>query len=422
MAAMGEQTDWQVVRVTPETKAAFEEVDELTWFDERDPGDEDPSGALDLDRAFAATHTGRPPFAGIYASFDHLLTVPGPGAGPVQVPCAGLTWVGVHPDHRRCGVLRAMVRHHLADLRERGVAIGGLHASEVGIYGRFGYGQASFTAVLEVPGGAEVTAPGVDTTGIRTVLVTAVGDETAERCRAMQHAAAAADVGQVALTPAHHRRRFRPDPRAERGSEPARALIAQRDGADVGYALLRRTQRWESARPQGRLECGELVAADPAARLALLRRLVGFDLIGSVALLAASLEDEVIWWLGGPRAVTARVRDALWLRLVDVPAALTARGWSEDLDLVLEVEDGTCPWNAGRWRVRASGGVATCQPSTGEADVRLPVQVLGSAYLGGRSIGSMARQGLVEERAPGAVAALGRGLATDRAPGAALMF
>ncbi len=421
MAGMAEQTTYRIVRVTDETAAEFVAVDDLTWFDERDPTDDDPSGGLDPSRRFAATRTGEPPFAGIYAWYDHRLTVPGPD-GPAPVPCAGLTWVGVHPDDRRTGVLTTMLRHHLEDVREQGYALGALHASELGIYGRFGYGQASFGVRVEVGGGADVTAPGVDTAGIRTELVEGVGDSVAERVGRVQLAVAARQVGQVGLTPEHARRRFRPAPAEERGSERARVLFAVRDGADVGYAVVRRTHKWANSLPQGTLECSDLTAADPAARLALVRRLVAFDLIGSVSLPAGSLEDEVVWWLGGPRAVKARVHDALWVRVLDIGAALPLRGYSADVDLVLDVADERCPWNARRWRLAASGGVARCEPTDAPADVRLPVQALGSAYLGGRSVAAMARQGLVEEMTPGSVRTLSRAFATDVAPAAALMF
>jgi GNAT superfamily N-acetyltransferase len=422
MAGMADHEDYRVVRVTPDTKGAFEAIDDLTWFDEPDPQDEDPSGALDLGRSYAATRTGEPPFSGIYSSFDHRLTVPAPGGGLTGVPCAGLTWVGVHPDDRRTGVLTAMLRHHLEDLHEQGVPLGALHASEVGIYGRFGYAQASFGVALEVGGGSDVTAPGIDTAGIRTELVDGVGDAVADRALRVQHEVAARQLGQVGLTTAHNRRRYRADPSAERGSERARVLFAVRDGVDVGYAVLRRTHRWEHSLPQGSLECRELTADEPAVRLALLRRIVAFDLIGRVSLPAGSPEDELVWWLGGPRAVRARLHDALWLRVVDVGGALAARGYAADVDLVLEVEDERCPWNARPWRLRATAGGATCTPTDASADVRLPVQALGSAYLGGRSVSAMARQGLVAERTPGAVSQLSRAFATERPPVAALTF
>ena len=419
---MADQQRYRVIGITPETKKDFEALDVLTWFDEVDPDDGDLSGAIDLSRAFAATRTGEPPFSGIYAWYDHRLTVPAVGGGLVQVPCAGLTWVGVHPDDRRTGVLSTMLEHHLSSLHEAGVAFGALHASEVGIYGRFGYGQASFGVNLTVGGGTEVVAPGVDTTGIRTGLVDGFGDDAAARAVSMQHRVAAGLLGQVALTEQHLRRRFRRDARSERNSEPARMVVATRDGEDLGYVRFRRTQGWEDSLPSGTLEVLELVAAEPAVRLALVRRLLAFDLIGTVRLTAASVEDELVWWLGGPRAVKARVHDALWLRIVDVGAALPQRGYAADADVVLDVVDDRCPWNAGRWRFTASGGSASLARTEDAADVRLPVAALGSAFLGGRSVAAMARQGLVEELRPGTVVALSRAFATDVPPVAAAEF
>jgi predicted acetyltransferase len=418
---MAEQTGYRVVPVTASQLPDVHRLDDVTWFGEPDP-DELHGDALDLTRTYAATRTGEPPYSGVYSSFDQLLTVPAPGGGLTQVPCAGLTWVGVHPDERRRGVLSTMLRHHLDDLHAQGCALGSLHASEVGIYGRFGYGQASFGLELTAGGGAEVDVPGVDTTGIRTELVATADEGVAGRAHTVQLAVAGRHLGHVTLTEAHNRARFRDTAMQQRGTERARALFAVRDGVDLGYAMFRRTQRWDQSLASGSLRCWDLTTAEPAARLALLRRLVGFDLVSSVSLPAGSLDDEVIWWLGGPRAVRARVHDALWVRVLDVPAALTQRGWAADVDVVLEVADERCPWNAGRWRLVARDGAASCEPTTADAGVRLPVEVLGSAYLGGRSLAAMATQGLVTELSPGSVSALARAFATDRPPSAALMF
>ena len=117
MGAMATETPaaqpaYRVVGITEETRADFLEVDHLTWFDEVDPTDPDWSRCLDLSRAFAATETSDPPFAGIYGSFDMGITIPAPEGRVTPVPMAGLTWVGVHPDHRRRGVLTAMLDHH----------------------------------------------------------------------------------------------------------------------------------------------------------------------------------------------------------------------------------------------------------------------------------------------------------------------
>src|SRR5436190_9546041 len=102
---------------------------------------------------FAAEIDGsdRKSYPGIYGVFPMTLSIPGPDAGLRQVPCAGLSWVGVHPDHRRRGVLTAMMRHHLEQVHgEDGLSVSALHASEPAIYGRYGYGLASLELHVEL--------------------------------------------------------------------------------------------------------------------------------------------------------------------------------------------------------------------------------------------------------------------------------
>ena len=92
--------------------------------------------ALPASRALAAFDGGKPvALAGAYA-FD--LTIPGG-----ELPCAGVTWVGVMPTHRRPGILRDLMSRQLEDVHGWGEPIAALWASEAAIYGRFGYGQAA---------------------------------------------------------------------------------------------------------------------------------------------------------------------------------------------------------------------------------------------------------------------------------------
>jgi hypothetical protein len=121
-----------------------------------------------------------------------------------------------------------------------------------------------------------------------------------------------------------------------------RILFARRDGVDVGFAKFRRTHKWERARPAGELAVWALVG-DPAAQLALLRR------------------------------------------LVDLPEGLQDRTWSAPCDLVVEVADPTAPWNDGSWRIRAdAAGEATVERTEAESDLRLDGAVLAAARTGQR--------------------------------------
>ena len=99
---------------------------------------------MSLERMHAAWEDGR--IIGGAGAFAFELTVPGG-----ILPCGGVTVVGVLPTHRRRGVLRAMMRAQLDDIRERGEPLATLWASEETIYGRFGYGLASLTGSIELP-------------------------------------------------------------------------------------------------------------------------------------------------------------------------------------------------------------------------------------------------------------------------------
>jgi predicted acetyltransferase len=423
----GEPTAYRIVPVTPEVAEDFLAVDQAAFFFELSRPWQEALGSLDLSRCWAATPTGEPPFAGIYGSFDMTVTVPAPTGGLHAVPMAGLTWVGVHPDQRRRGVLSQMVRHHFADLHDQGVALSGLHASEPTIYGRFGYAVASLEAVLRLSRGHRLQAPpstGSAADRVTTRMVALAREGVAEQVHALHARLNETQLGGVVMPLQMARHVARDVPELRRGEEARQVLFADCDGQPVGFAVFHRNEKWEHGQPQGTLTCHEVVAEDSTALLALARRLVDFDLTSSVRMRFGSLDDPVLWWGGGPRAVGTTVHDSLWLRLVDVGAALAQRGLAGPVDVVLDVVDPVCPWNQGRWRLSCAGAgePTTCERTEDPADVRLPVQALASAYAGLRTIGAQAVQGMVEEVTPGGVGELSAALVTDRQPVAAIPF
>jgi predicted acetyltransferase len=159
------------------------------------------------------------------------------------------------------------------------------------------------------------------------------------------------------------------------------------------------------------------VFGGPAARLALLRRMVDLDLSGTVKVHGIGEDDPLLSWVQGPRGLgDVRPYDSVWVRLVDLPAALASRGYETDGDVVVDVTDDSAPWNAGRWRVRVSGGTADVTRTDDEAEVSLPAAALGAAYLGGANLLAQARAGVVAEHRPGAARDLWRVLRTDLRP------
>ena len=418
--------DIDVVPLGPGDRERLLAVDAAAFFFDPDQHDmEHVLDHFDWSRTFAASRDGGSSLCGVYTAYDLALTVPGPLDTLATVPMPGLSWVSVHPDHRRRGVLRTMLGHHFAQLHEQGVGLSGLHAAEPGIYGRFGYAVASLEAHLSLGRGATFTAPSVeeDAGRLETRFMPVDSDEARERLHRVHLASATRTLGAVHRSELLARKGFRDHPAARVGREPQQVMFCYRDGEATGYARFTRIPTWEDGSPRGSVEVVELEAVDPASLLALARRLVDFDLTTSVSLWNRSLDDPLLWWAGGPRAVTVRPADALWLRLVDVGRALSGRGYATGCDTVLEVVDEVCPWNQRRWRLTADDeGVGQCSPTTDAADLRLPVQALGAAYLGGRSIAAQAGRGLVEELHPGAARRLSLAMRADREPVPGISF
>ena len=401
-------------------------TDQLVWFAEVSaaPTEVQLTGlapehrfAVDLEGADPATYPG------IYGVYPLTLSIPGPDAGVRQVPCAGLTWVGVHPDHRRQGVLTAMLRHHFEQVRSEGGHLSALHASEPAIYGRHGYGLASLELEVSLGRGTTLTAPHLDEAAAAlTTRMTSVADEDVP-ARLRDCFLSQADLGAVVGDLGYWARICVQLPEHLRGKEPWRVLFARRDGVDVGCALFRRHEKWEKARPASSMEVWAVVG-EPAARLALMRRIVDFDLVSSVKVGTVGVDDPLLSWLGGPRTASdVDMYDGLWVRLVDLPAALQDRAWSAPCDVVVRVADKAAPWNDGTWRVVAdAAGAATVERTEAEADLALDVSVLGAAYLGGANLLAKQRAGLVAEQRPGAVRELWRAMRSDVAPTAAVGF
>ncbi len=312
-----------------------------------------------------------------------------------------------------------MMTDHLARSHEAGTAISALHASEAAIYGRYGYGLAVVTHQVTVGRGTTFTAPHLEdeVAGITTHLVTMSDAGVAERMRACQLANAPDFPGTIVGTPDFFSLLTLETPETLRDKERRRVLFARRDGRDVGFIGLRREHKWDNARPSGTVTVGTFCGG-PAARLALARRIVDLDLMGTTKLENVGVDDPLLDWVGGPRGTgSLETWDSTWVRLVDLGAAWPLRRYDVDCDVVVEVEDRHAPWNAGRWRLTGS----EAQRTDAEAEVTLDVAVLGAGYLG-HSIGGLLRAGLVREHRAGAYAELARAMRTVVEPEPSIGF
>lgn len=351
------------------------------------------------------------PLVAVHTSYA-FTGYPVPGG---RVDAAGLSWVAVLPHHRRRGLARAMVLAHLARTRARGEALSVLFAAEPDIYGRFGYGCAAYGTRLTVPRGARLR----DVPGWRDLRL------ELERADVERHTALVERVHAAAARPGQAPRHTFPlqmravvdFPAWRDGGEPLRLATVWAGDEPRGYALFRRKERWgTSGSPEGTATVRESATLDAAAARALWGLLTDLDLMVSVETGILPADDPLLHLLTDLRPARRTATDNVWVRLVDVPAALAARRYASAVDVVLEVDDALLPDNAGRWRLRGGPDGARVDRTDAPADVELDVRELGAVYLGGVGLGALAAAGLVRERTPGAAAAAATAFGWPLAP------
>ena len=344
------------------------------------------------------------PLERMHAAFDGDAIVGGAGAFPftMTVPggelgCAGVTVVGVLPTHRRRGVLSAMMREQLDDVRRRGEPIAALWASEEPIYGRFGYGLASLAGEAKLARPYAALRDGGPARGTVRLLT---AEEARERLPAVYERVRAATPGMYVRSGQWWELRQTSDPPDSRGGAGAKNYaLLELDGRDAAYALYRIRTSWEGGSSTGSVEVIEAMADSPEATLELWRFLLGLDWTATFNLYRLPVDHELWHLLAYPRRLQLRIGDGLWLRLVDVEAALAGRRYTGEGSVVLEVADSFLEANGGTYTVSANG-----VELGGEPELRLDVQALGSIYLGGFTFAELARGLRVEELREGALA------------------
>jgi predicted acetyltransferase len=151
-------------------------------------------------------------------------------------------------------------------------------------------------------------------------------------------------------------------------------------------------------------------------------RLVDLDLTVRITTPALAVDDPLLHLLVDPRAAAPRLSDGLWVRLVDVPAALAARRYATDVDVVLEVHDRRRPQNTGRWHLVGDALSATCVSTDRAPALTLDVRELGSAFLGGITLSALAASGLVTVHDGAALRTAATAFASPVAPWCAWSF
>lgn len=349
---------------------------------------------------------------GCASSVVFEMTVPGSTA-----PIAGITGVGVKPTHRRRGINTALMRRQLDDIREEGHALAALYASEGGIYGRFGYGLATFAGSVDIETSRSAFVRGYERQdGFRLLDRDAARDpflSVYQRARLTRPGAMAVNANWFDYEFAD-----------KHFGEERHFFFAIHEAGEGPDAIAAYTVKheWTGSVPRSELEIHALEGLTPRAYAAAWRFVLDVDLIQRVTAGNRPADEPILHVLREPRRLNLRLKDGLWVRLVDVPAALAARRYAAPGRVVFEVRDGFCAWNEGRVELEADHEGASCRPTDEVADLVLTVNDLGAAYLGGPSFRQLHRAGRVDEERPGALSLADAMFAWDPSPWCSLHF
>ncbi|SFQ96782.1 Predicted acetyltransferase [Lentzea waywayandensis] len=310
---------------------------------------------------------------GTTQSFGSSMVVPG---GAV-VPHAAVSRVGVRADYTRRGVVSALMQEQLSTLPE---PVATLRASEGRIYGRFGYGLAGRVRFLRIDA-KKAVIPGSPAGRVRMV-----DPDTSDKLLPELHAAFGLDrPGQISRWPGWWARAL------DRKTEAENRVMVVHSGpdGDDGYVCYKVSEDKDFKHS---MEIEDIAWANADAWRDLWIYLTRLDLIDEINVDAA-LDDPLNWLFEDPRVVcTKDVYDQIWLRLVDAPRMLAARTYGVGEPVVIEVHDKLLPANDGCYRVSADGAERVDQ----QADITIPVELLGAVYLGDTKFSDLAAAKRIE--------------------------
>ena len=327
---------------------------------------------------------------GTLGTYSLQLTVPGS-----QISAGGTSIVTVLPTHRRQGIFRRLMMNHLEDVRDQNELVAMLWASEFSIYGRFGFGLATDQMDIELDKrdlqfrDLPPARGSLEFVDQRTALSVwpSIHDQACDK-----------RPGMFRRWPGWWEYRVLADPENYRGggTEHKRVLYV-RDDKPCGYVLYRLYRQTQSIVRERSLTLHviELIGIDHEAELALWRYLFSIDLVDVIRSERQPIDIKLLWWLQNQRAVNRRIEDGLWVRVVNVPAALAARIYARPGHVRFSIADELFPSNSGSYHLCIDeAGTATVDRTSEPTDVEISPPALGAIYLGGRSVRDLAAVGL----------------------------
>ena len=329
------------------------------------------------------------------------------------VPADGVTMVSADPGYRRRGIVRQLITGLLHRARRNGVPVSILWASMGAIYQRFGYGLGSSSVSYDIP---------------RRYIAFQFGDRAPGTVRLLEHETALPLVQEIyrgysgAANGMLHRapEYWQIMLRREQGQHSYVGVYFDASDVPRGYCLYR--TKWQedgSFEPSQVMDVFDLAWLDMEAYRGLWEYFAGHDLVNRVRLTHVPEDDPAPNLFLEPRMLQRKVWDGIWLRIVDVEHALTARGYDYPGEAVIEVvEDDICDWNNGQYRITTGGDAVSVERVHGvrEPDIVTRPDALASLLMGQARASDLARMERLTMAARDREAALDALFSTRRRP------
>jgi predicted acetyltransferase len=365
-----------------------------------------------LRRTLAVVDDGAPePVVGTIGVFPAELTAP----GPTPVRAWAITSVSVAATHRRRGIARQLLEAELRTAQRAGLPLAILTVSEATIYTRYGFGPAVRAAALTIrTKRIRWTGPAPAGTLRYVTRDALLADAPAIFDRARRRTPGELDLAGLLLTGLLGR-----PSEGDRMRERRFVRYDDEAGVPQGYCSYRIEPNVDDS-ADGTLHVIHLVAATDDAYAALWRFLLEHDLVGRIEARLRSVDEPLRWMVSDQRAIRQTEQDHLWVRVLDVAAALGARGYAVPGRLALEVDDPD-GYAAGRWLLEVGDDLtgearAIDAVPDGVPALALDAPALGSLLLGGVPVDTLARAGRVREGRPGDAARADVLLRSPRTP------
>jgi predicted acetyltransferase len=333
--------------------------------------------------------------------FGTHLSVPGG-----EVPAGGIAWVTVLPTHRRRGIMSGMMRRMIDDCHRRREPIAMLWAAEGAIYQRFGFGLGTLSMNLEAEARAVGFAREWPSEGRFRLLPAGEGREIVEP---VYEAVRAQRAGFLSRTPDWWAGILPDADKDRKGGEAKRLVVYETDAGAEAYAVYKTKPEWGVRGSSHQLTVDEAIGSTPRGTREIWRYLLSVDLVRTVKTWRLPSDHPLLVLTAEPRRLGVTMGDGLWIRVVDVVAALEGRKYGLNGHgngrVCFDLRDEFCSWNAGRWDLEVEDGRALVTRTDTEADLALDANDLAALFLGGFSATALAAAGRVMEMRPGGLAA-----------------